>query len=365
LVAIALAAAVAIALSCLRRLRLARLALSVLAGLILRLGIAVLVLVVAALATLPALAALAAVVGSGLGFIRLALSVLPLLILRLRIAFLVLIAAALARLGPDAKILAGGQSLVPMLNFRLLRPTALVDINRIAALSFIREDAHTVRIGALTRHYQLETSPVIAAHLPVVAEAMRHVAHLAIRNRGTIGGSLSHADPAAELPMMAMLLDAKLTLAAVAGKRVVPAREFFVDALTTDLRDGEMLTEIEIPKLAPQSGWGFAEVSRRGGDFALAASAAVLSIRGGTVTEARIAATGIGKTPLRMSEAEAMLAGQTVSPDLLGKIADAVRATVEPETDLHASADYRRHLVGVLVQRTLRDAWRRANGSAA
>lgn len=272
--------------------------------------------------------------------------------------------SALARLGPDAKILAGGQSLVPMLNFRLLRPTTLVDINRIGSLSFIRDEAQAIRIGALTRHHRLETSPVVAAHLPVIAEAMRHVAHLAIRNRGTIGGSLSHADPAAELPMMTVLLDAKLIIASTAGKRTVAAGDFFVDALTTDLRDGEILTEIEIPKLAPQAGWGFAEVSRRGGDFALAAAAAILTLRGGTVAEARIAIMGVGKTPRRMSEAEAMLAGKTLSPDLLERAADAVRATVEPETDLHASADYRRHLVGVLTQRTLADARRRAGGAA-
>jgi CO/xanthine dehydrogenase FAD-binding subunit len=272
--------------------------------------------------------------------------------------------SALASLGPDAKIIAGGQSLVPMLNFRLLRPTTLVDINRIGSLSFIRDEAQAIRIGALTRHHRLETSPIVAEHLPVVAEAMKHVAHLAIRNRGTIGGSLSHADPAAELPMMALLLDAKLAIASAAGKRTVPARQFFVDALTTDLRDGELLTEIEVPKLAPQSGWGFEEVSRRGGDFALAAAAAILTLRGGTVAEARIAVMGVGKTPLRMSAAEAMLAGQTASPDLLEKVADAVRAAVEPETDLHASADYRRHLVGVLVQRTLADAWLRARGTS-
>jgi carbon-monoxide dehydrogenase medium subunit len=271
--------------------------------------------------------------------------------------------SALASLGPDAKILAGGQSLVPMLNFRLLRPTTLVDINRIAGLSSISDEDDKIRIGALTRHHQLETSPIIAQHLPVIAEAMRHVAHLAIRNRGTIGGSLSHADPAAELPMMAVLLDAKLTIAAAAGKRVVPAREFFVDALTTDLRDGELLTEIEIQKLAPQSGWSFAEVSRRGGDFALAAAAAILTLRGGTIADARIAVMGVGKTPLRMPKAETMLAGQTVSPDLLEMAAEAVRAAVEPETDLHASADYRRHLIGVLTQRTLADAWRRAGGA--
>ena len=143
--------------------------------------------------------------------------------------------AALAAAGGDAKILAGGQSLVPMLNFRLLRPSVLVDINRIAGLAYIEETPQPIRIGALTRHFQLETSPVIARHLPVVSCAMTHVAHLAIRNRGTIGGSLSHADPAAELPMLALLLDAELHIASSSGKRTVAARDFFLDALTVDL----------------------------------------------------------------------------------------------------------------------------------
>ncbi len=166
-------------------------------------------------------------------------------------------AAALARAGADAKIIAGGQSLVPMLNFRLLRPSVLVDINRIAGLSFIEETGDAIRIGALTRHYQLETSPVVARHLPVLACAMTHVAHLAIRNRGTIGGSLSHADPAAELPMMAMLLDAELRVASPSGARTVAAREFFVGAMTVDLAADEIVTEIALPKLPPNTGWGF------------------------------------------------------------------------------------------------------------
>src|SRR5262245_17000053 len=165
--------------------------------------------------------------------------------------------AALAASGGDAKILAGGQSLVPMLNFRLLKPSVLVDINRIAGLAFVEDTGTAIRVGALTRHYTLETSPVIALHFPVVACAMTHVAHLAIRNRGTIAGSLSHADPAAELPMLALLLDAELTVAAASGKRTVAARDFFVDAMTVDLAPDEMVTEIVFPKLPPQTGWGF------------------------------------------------------------------------------------------------------------
>src|SRR4249919_281589 len=178
--------------------------------------------------------------------------------------------AALAQAGGDAKILAGGQSLVPMLNFRLLRPAILIDINRIPGLSFIEDAGDAVKIGALTRHHQIETSPVIAKHFPVLSCAMTHVAHLTIRNRGTIGGSLAHGDPAAELPMMALLLDAELHIASVAGARTTAACDFFLDALTVDLAAGEIVTEIVLPKLPPRTGWGFEEVARRSGDFALA-----------------------------------------------------------------------------------------------
>jgi len=270
--------------------------------------------------------------------------------------------AALAAADGEAKILAGGQSLVPMLNFRLLRPAILVDINRIPDLAFIEESPDDIAIGALTRHYRLETSPVIAAHLPVVAEAMRHVAHLAIRNRGTIGGSLSHADPAAELPMLALLLDATLQIASPAGQRVVSARDFFLGPLTVDLAGDEMVTRITLPKLPPATGWGFAEVARRHGDFALAAAAATLTLREGTIAEARIAVTGVDETAKRASKAEALLKGQRLTPDRIAAAIAAVRAGVNPPTDLHASSDYRRHLIGVLAGRALVDAWRRAGG---
>jgi CO/xanthine dehydrogenase FAD-binding subunit len=269
--------------------------------------------------------------------------------------------ASLADGGGDAKIIAGGQSLVPMLNFRLLRPSVLIDINRIGDLAFIEESGKKIRIGALTRHYQLETSPVIARHLPVLASAMTHVAHLAIRNRGTIGGSLSHADPAAELPMMALLLDAELHIASASGKRTIAARDFFVGALTVDLARDDIVTEIVLPKLPPKTGWGFEEVARRSGDFALAATAATLTLSAGVISQARIALTGVGATPVRAAEAEALLVGQALEPGLIDRIIDAVRAAIEPDTDLHASSDYRRHLAGVLAGRAVSAAWRRAN----
>jgi len=273
--------------------------------------------------------------------------------------------AALAAAGDDAKIIAGGQSLVPMLNFRMLRPSILVDINRIAGLDVIEETSGAIRIGALTRHYQLETSPLIARHLPVLSCAMTHVAHLAIRNRGTIGGSLAHADPAAELPMMALLLDAGLRVASASGERTVAARNFFLGALTVDLAPGEILTGIVLPKLPPRTGWGFEEVARRHGDFALAAVAATLTVSGGAIEQARIALTGVGPTALRATEAEGLLIGHALEPDLTHRVIEAVRATIEPETDLHASSDYRRHLAGVLTGRAFAAAWRRANESAA
>jgi CO/xanthine dehydrogenase FAD-binding subunit len=273
--------------------------------------------------------------------------------------------ASLSDAGSDAKIIAGGQSLVPMLNFRLLRPSILVDISRIPRLAYVTESPQAITIGALTRHHQLETSPVIARHLPGLAHAMTHVAHLAIRNRGTIGGSLSHADPAAELPMMALLLDAELAIIASTGRRTIAARDFFLDALTVDLADGEIVTEIVLPKLPANTGWGFEEVARRSGDFALAAVAATLTLADGAIAQARIAMTGIGPTARRVREAEALLMGKRLDGGLAGKVIEAVRAGVNPETDLHASADYRRHLVGVLAGRAVAAAWQRAHASAA
>lgn len=273
--------------------------------------------------------------------------------------------ASLADGGGDAKIIAGGQSLVPMLNFRLLRPSILVDINRIGDLTFIEDAGKNIRIGALTRHFQLETSPVIARHLPVLTCAMTHVAHLAIRNRGTTGGSLAHADPAAELPMMALLLNAELHISSAKGKRTIAARDFFLDALTVDLVDGDIVTEIVLPKLPPKTGWGFEEVARRSGDFALAAVAATLTVSAGAIVQARIALTGVGSTAVRVAEAEALLVGQALEAGLTGRVIDAVRAAIKPNTDLHASADYRRHLAGVLVGRAVSAAWRRANESSA
>ena len=269
--------------------------------------------------------------------------------------------AALTAHEGGAKVIAGGQSLVPMLNFRLLAPTVLVDINGIAELDFIREEAGGgLLIGALTRHHRLMTSPAVRHRFPVLAEAMRHVAHLAIRNRGTIGGSLSHADPAAELPMMAVLLDATLTLTGPSGNRDIAASDFFEGALTTVLAEDELLTGVNLPALPPGAGWGFHEYARRAGDFALAAAGATLAAADDRAVDVRLAVTGVEQTPRRLSAAEAALDGRPVDAESIAAAVAEVRAAIDPIDDLHGSAEYRRHLVGGLVARALKDAWRRA-----
>ena len=273
--------------------------------------------------------------------------------------------AALASYGGEAKLLAGGQSLVPLLNFRLLRPVALIDINRVSGLDHVDWRADTgLRIGALTRHHALEVSPIVAQHFPVVSAAMAHVAHLAIRNRGTIGGSLAHADPAAELAMLALLLDAEIVSESQRGARVLPAKAFLLGALLTALADDEMITEVRFPPLPPGSGWDFKEFALRTGDFAIAAVGVILAVHDGRVTQARLALMGVGETAVRASEAEALLLGERYRPPLVSAAAASARAAISPHSDLRASADYRRHLAGVLVERALAAAFARAQREA-
>ena len=267
---------------------------------------------------------------------------------------------ALADAGGDGKIIAGGQSLMPMLNFRLLRPSILIDINRIPGLAFVRDDGEEIRIGPLTRHRTLETSDIVATQFPVLHAAMGFVAHLAIRNRGTIGGSLSHADPAAELPMMSLLLDARLEVQSLSGSRTIEARDFFLGALTTALDDGDMLVGVRLPKLQNRTGWAFEEIARRSGDFALASVAVIMSHDRDTIADVRIGMMGVGETPMRATDAESILTGQRCDETAIAAAVDAIRAAVEPNTDLHASAEYRRHLVGVLAQQALAKAWDRS-----
>ena len=272
-------------------------------------------------------------------------------------------AAALAAAGDEGKIIAGGQSLVPMMNFRLLSPSVLIDINRIPGMGEIQEQPDGgLRIGALTRHHALETSSIVKRLYPVMHAAMQHVAHLAIRNRGTIGGSITHADPAAELPMLMKLLDAKITLISSKGTRIVDADDFFLGALTSDVQENELVTEINLPALPQGAGWAFEEVARRAGDFALAATGVVLHVEHGKVTEARIGVMGVADTPMRINDAETILFDQACDQATLDEVVKAVLQAIEPSTDLHASAEYRAHLIGILVRRAVNTAWLRATG---
>jgi carbon-monoxide dehydrogenase medium subunit len=262
---------------------------------------------------------------------------------------------ALVAADGEGKLLAGGQSLLPLLNFRMSRPAVLVDLNGINDLSFIELRGDSVAIGALTRHREIEHSPLIASKLPVMSAAMRHVAHLAIRNRGTIGGSLSHADPAAELPMMAMFYDASLTVQGPAGRRTIAAKDFFVDALTNCLEPEDIVVEIEFPMLQ-HDGWAFEEVARRFGDFALASIA--VSIRSGRsrIVDARVAVMGVADTPLRLEDVEKRLCEIELNSRTCERFSELVTSSVTPNSDLHASAEYRKHLLGELAKQAMRAA---------
>jgi carbon-monoxide dehydrogenase medium subunit len=268
------------------------------------------------------------------------------------------LAEALAGLDADgqAKILAGGQSLVPLMNMRLVRPTTLVDINGLPGLDAVQAAPDGgLRVGALVRHTDLLASPLVRARTPLLAAAAAHIGHRAIRNRGTVGGSLAHADPAAELPAAVVALDAILVVVGTAGRRRIPAREFFRGPLTTALAPSEILTEVEIPGPV-ETAWGFAELARRAGDFAIAGVAGVLRPAPGDrgrCREARVVAFGCGDTPVRLSGAEAVLAGAGVDPALARAAAEAAAAGCAPGDDLHATAAYRRHLVAVLTEQAV------------
>ncbi len=270
--------------------------------------------------------------------------------------------ALLERYGDDAKVLAGGQSLMPLLNFRLSAPAALVDINRVAELSSLRQENGQVRIGALTRQRTIEFSELVRRQLPLLHEATTLVGHLPIRTRGTIGGSLAHADPAAEYPAVALVFEAELVLQGPRGRRIVSAEEFFVSYLTTCLAPNEIVTEIRFSPAPPTSGWAFEEVARRHGDFALVGVAGVMDTEGEQCRTARLAAAGVGPTPMRLRAAEDILVQEGVTEHSTQRAAAAAAARVEPESDIHASADFRRHLTQVLTRRAIQRACERSQG---
>jgi len=273
----------------------------------------------------------------------------------------------LARHGDGARLLAGGQSLVPMLNFRLARPAHLVDINRLTGLATVEVGgAGGLMIGALVRQRALERSPAIRERAPLIAQAMPFVGHPQIRSRGTLGGSLAHADPAAELPAVAMALEAELTLTSARGRRRVAAEDFFVAALTTAMAPDELLTAIMLPPWPARTGSSLQEVAIRRGDFALGGVAATLTLdAAGCVAAARIVCFGVGPRPLRARDAERSLSGASPSDSVFVEAGRLASAAVDPSADIHASAAYQRRLAGVLTTRALSASLAAASAVAA
>ncbi len=274
--------------------------------------------------------------------------------------------ALLAERGDDGKVLAGGQSLVPLLNFRLARPEVLVDINDVRELAYLRREGGRLRIGSLTRLAAAEGSPLVREHWPALADALRWVAHPQIRNRGTVGGSVAHADPAAELPVVLGALGAVYHARSARGARTLDADEMFRGHFETGLEPDELLCEIEVPAMAPGAGWAFIEFARRPGDFALAGAAVVVEPGdAGACERAVVCLLGAGPAPLRARAAEAALAGRPLTVDTArAAAADAVR-DVRPTGDIHGGTQYRRNLLETLVARALVTAGDRARGAAA
>ena len=277
--------------------------------------------------------------------------------------------ATLASLGEHGKVLAGGQSLVPLLSMRLAAPEHLVDINRLAELGYVRVEDGQVRVGALARHAQVLADPAAAAAQPLLAKALRFVAHAAIRNRGTTVGSIVHADPAGEMPAVLAVLDGAVRVASQGGERLIPASEFFLGPLESAVQPGELAIEALFPVLPPAAGTGFAEVSRRRGDYAVCGVAATVQLdEEGRIAQARAGYLSVGPSPLALDLTDAAAADQaaagaapagTAHPVGLAGFpaaADMARQQVDPEPDIHATADYRRHLAGVLTQRALLEA---------
>ncbi len=271
----------------------------------------------------------------------------------------------LADYGGDAKPLAGGQSLVPTMNFRLAQPAVLVDLNGIEELFFIREDEGELRCGAMTRQRTVERSALVQRISPLLHEAMPHIAHSQIRNRGTIGGSLAHADPAAELPVLAVALDARMYVRSVTDARWVSARDFYVGLFATAMLPEEMLVEVTFPSLRPGSGWAFEEVARQHGNYAMCGAAAVVGLDdGGTVEFARLVYLSVGEGPVEAQQASALLVSEQPSAEAIRAAAEtAATQDIDPVGDIHAGPAFRRHLARVIAERVLTRACERAAGT--
>ncbi|MGY1642102.1 FAD binding domain-containing protein [Geodermatophilus sp. SYSU D00703] len=260
---------------------------------------------------------------------------------------------AVAAGGEDVKILAGGQSLIPVMRLRLAAPETVVDLARVGELRGVRDDGDAIVIGAMTTHHDVMTDPLVQQHAPLIAEATETVADRQVRARGTFGGALAHADPAGDLPAVALALDAEFVVAGPNGRRTVPAADFFVDYLTTALEEGELLVEIRVPKLSGQWGMRYEKFNRVAQAWSIVAVAAAVRREDGRIAEARIGLTNMGPTPLRARAAEAALAGVEASPDAVAAAVQAVAEGTSPSSDLNAQADYRRHLAQVLTRRAV------------
>jgi carbon-monoxide dehydrogenase medium subunit len=269
------------------------------------------------------------------------------------------LAEAVALLGSrdEAKPLAGGQSLVPMMAFRITSPSLLVDLRKLSDLRKITIDASGVRLGAMVRWRDIEDEARLNGAHPLLKAAVSHVAHYQIRNRGTVGGSIAHADPAAEMPGIAVTCDAEIAVVGTAGPRVIPADEFFIAPLTTALAADEIITEIRLPAWPAERRWGFREFSRRRGDFALAAAAVFFDgDDAGRAHNTHIGVIGIGDRPARLADAEAEVNGKIVDVAVSERAGRAASASVDPQSDIHASGAYRKSLVGTMVERALQSA---------
>ncbi len=267
-----------------------------------------------------------------------------------------------AQHGDDAKFLAGGQSLIPAMNFRLVQAALLIDVNGLTGLDGITVTEGDLHLGALCRHRALERAPAVTRYAPTLAEALPLVAHPQIRNRGTLGGSLAHADPAAELPVIALALDARFKIQSAHGERWVAARDFFKGLFTTDLAPDEMLTEVALPPLPSRTGSAFIEFSRRRGDYALMGVAALVTLtETGHCQSARLVFLNAGDGPMDAPQAAALLAGQALTAASIAAVAHAIDSEINPSGNVHASVEYQRHLARVLTKRALTKAFERAS----
>ena len=271
--------------------------------------------------------------------------------------------ALLDEYSPDARLLAGGQSLVPMMNFRLSRPSHLIDLNSISDLAFISDEKDYISIGAMTRERTIEENKLVSSSIPLLHEATQQIAHLPIRNRGTIGGSVSNADPAAEYPAALLALNSEMVVRSIKATRRIKASDFFKGIMETAIEPSELLVEIVVPKPILGSGFAFIEIARRKGDYALAGVAAQMALSGETVTQLSLSACGVGSAPIKLSNAEKLILEGGLAENSMRSAGRAAAIEVEPETDIHATSDYRRRLIAVLVHQALSKAKERAQGN--